>query len=704
MSGIRIRIGAALDAGVLLIFVPIEKRAEQAGKNIQRSLNASMDGKQATRNAKQTGDALDRELDRMANDILRREARTEAQRTRIHEQGARDRTKIERDAESQAERIAQQAQNAVSRASRQFRDGRGRFSGAASAAGSFAATSVRRGLGIGFGMGRMALRAGAGLAGDVLQGIGLDTSFGSHLANAQELQQRLVDVTNAGYIPGAQGAQGIKQSAADVRKDVYGAANAGAFSQNEVAEGLQKFVGLTGDLETGRNLLKQTAELARATGSHFQVMAEATAEVSNHLGNMPNKAEHVAQVMQVIAGQGKLGALEIKDFARQMAKIAANAPKFEGDEAKTIGDLALMAQEAKMSGGAANAAQAATAVLNFAAGFSTPTTFKHWQAAHLNPYTDTGHTKLRSPEELVLEAIKYSKGDQNKLRQLFPNIRAMTAINPYAKVYGDTQGTDKQKLQAVADEFDRMRSAQLTATEVQRAYTEAMQTSKSKVQIANNKLDEMAAKIHDALIPALGGLVPAIEALTPAVTSIVEGFASMLGTLTQSTDKGHAVDAQKSESESLNFMGTLRQYERTHHVKGPAVPSEIMGEVNLQRAQPLVTAADQRIATLAGSVDTYAKKVAEEGKTYDGASLSKIQQYASGQRTLLGHTEAEASKYLADRATLERLRGTLDDFKSERANLVDMLRNNTLKVEVQNFPSASTQPSGGTDSGTSDEP
>jgi hypothetical protein len=417
---------------------------------------------------------------------------------------------------------------------------------------------------------------------------------------------------------------------------------------------------------------------------------------------VPDRAAAVEAVMRVVAGQGKLGAVEIRDMARQMAKVATQASKFEGGAAANIGELGILAQEAKLRGGAASATQAATSVQAFARDLAKPTTLKHWTAAGLSPFADAGKTTLRSPEELILEAVKYSKGDLTKLASLFPNAMSMRAVQGFSNIYSTTKGTDADKVRAVNEEFERLRAAQLTAEEVQRAYAEAVQTSQSKVQIANNKLDEMAEKIRGALVPALGSLVPAIEALTPAVTSLVDGFASMLGTITQSTDKGHAGDAQKNESEALNFIGRLHAFEDKSRVHGPPVRSDIMGAVNLQRASPYLTSADQRIAGLSKSVDTYAAKVADERKAY--ASLARILDYASGKRTLLGHTEAEASKYLADRQTLERLRGTLDQLTTERADLVSMLRNGVLRVEVVNNPTAPPAATGGTDAGESDGP
>ena len=279
MSTVKIRVGAALDSSALRIFDPLEKRAAQAAKNVQKSLNEGVDGRGPTRTAKATGDALDRELERMANKMLRDRERAERGITSVVERETRERTRIASRAAADAERID--------------RDARGRF------VGRGGATSVKRGLGLGFGIGAGAIAAGGAIAKALAESIGVDLSVAGHMMNAQHLQQRVTDLVNAGYVPGGAGSQGIRQNAADVTQDINAAGDATAFSHGDIAEGLQKFVALTGDLETGRKTLLETAELARATGSEFGVMAEASAEVANHLGNMPNKAESVASVMRV---------------------------------------------------------------------------------------------------------------------------------------------------------------------------------------------------------------------------------------------------------------------------------------------------------------------------------------------------------------------------------------------------------------------
>ena len=55
--------------------------------------------------------------------------------------------------------------------------------------------------------------------------------------------------------------------------------------------------------------------------------------------------------------QGKLGAVEVKDMAVQMAKLASRATEFGGKSDDTIAALGAIAQEARAKGGAANASR-----------------------------------------------------------------------------------------------------------------------------------------------------------------------------------------------------------------------------------------------------------------------------------------------------------------------------------------------------------
>jgi hypothetical protein len=560
MGAIRIKVGASLEANATSVFVPLVRAAERARRDIAKSFDsAAKEPGKLTRANKASGDAVIRDVEREAAKLLAEETKGQKQRTREVQREVNERVRLEKQAMREIERELDQANREIAR--RQERSNRGGAIGI----GRRAAISVSRGSAIAYGLAGRAISGAVGVGEDLLQGAGVDTTLAPHIQRAMDLRSRASQVVNAGYIPGSAGMQGVKQDPAEVMKDVESAANRTAFSMNEAMEGLQGFVAQTGDLQTGRDMLFDMAKLARATGSSLKDMSDAAAQVSNKLGDVPNKGEAVSAVMRVIAGQGKMGAVEVKDLARQMAKVAANARMFEGPAARNIGELGILAQEARLRGGAASASIAATSVTAFANTLSTPTTvLKHWGGMGLNPYTDQTYKTLRSPEEIILEALKKSGGNKIKLQELFPNIRAMASVRGFADVYNATGGTTEEKLRAVRAEFENLRHAQLDAEEVNRAFSQAMQTAESKVQIANNRLDQMAGKIADAMLPALAGLAPVIEDLTPLMAKFAENVATFLGYDPKADAEAKAkqtrdtqVEALRKEAENASFVGPL---------------------------------------------------------------------------------------------------------------------------------------------------
>jgi hypothetical protein len=521
MPEIRIRVGASLDASVAKTFQSIDKEALRLGKNLTSTFEGG--GKSAAASAKTAQTSWERfmrSVDSEAERLLRGEERRGEESVEIERKTQRDRTRI------------------VEQETGRRRDVLGRFMAEQRGAISFgrgAAIGVTRGAAMAVGAGRFLGHEAIGFGRALLQGVGVETSLAPHIANAAHQSALVRDVVNAGYIPGAAGSQGVLQDPEKVLAQVRATANATGQATNDVLGGLREFVALTGDLETGRKSLDGLAHLAKATGTHFNDMAKAAADVSLQLGDVPDKAAQVEAVMRVVAGQGKVGAIEMKDFARYLVKIAAQAPKFEGTKADNIGDLALLAQAAKMRGGAASAAEAATAVQAFATDLANKTTIKHWMNARnaqgqgLSPFTDAKRDTLRSPMELIGEALKWTHGDLGKMAELFPNQRGRKVLQAFGDVYKETSGTEEDKLRAVQEWAQGIRKATLDQAEIARAFGSAMDTTQSAVQVANNRLDEMASKLESAVLPALAGLAPAIEALTPTIVGLINKVAFLAG-------------------------------------------------------------------------------------------------------------------------------------------------------------------------------
>lgn len=365
-----------------------------------------------------------------------------------------------------------------------------------------------------FGIGAASFMKSAALS--LAHGIGVQTDLGQIMGKNAHEEALAQDISSAGYFPGQDGPAGVKVDRGQILAETRKTAIDTGTDRGEVLAGLRDFVGKTGDLQLGRDILGDMAKLSLATGSNLADMVNAAGEVANNLGDVQDKGKVVDAVMRQIAGQGKLGAVEIKDLATQMAKLAGNAGKFEGGAAKNMGVLGILAQEAKAHGGAANAAQATTSVARFVDGLTQGKTLSHLKAAHIDPFTDSSHTMLRDPRQIIKEMLSYSKGDIGKLRALMPGSIGMKPVEGLAQVYRAASGTDADKIRAVNDELDHMAGALLSEQEVTRASNAAMEATEHKVTSFNEQMGQVADQMATSLLPAMLALAPVFLGLASA--------------------------------------------------------------------------------------------------------------------------------------------------------------------------------------------
>ena len=563
-ASLRIKIGASVDSSVASSFTSIEKAAKKARAAIVAELNAA--AKEGGRALKPAGDAAEG---------MARQTQGAAKRTEVAlgQMATGADVKFKQLAASlkalpaDLNVVAREAQRALAKMqtdqaraalglgggggggrghSLYWWKGNGNFAIKKPVLHSLDMDPVRGAASFGMGAASYAARVASNLA----TGIGVDTDFASMMSHVTAQQKVAQQISNSGYMPGQDGANGQIVGSRALMQQARAVGNATGTDTGDVLGGLQAFVKKTGDLDLGRRSLEGMAKLARATGTSFEETADAAAEISNHLGDIPNKGEAVQSVMRQIAGQGKMGAVEISDMARQMAKIAATANSYEGGGAKNIAILGVLAQEAKLQGGATTASQAATSVASVATDLSKSTTMRNWRKYGISAFTDDSHRTLKSAPEIIKLAIQASGGDLQKLGELMPNKASARGLRGFANVYTE-HGGGTAGLQAVDDEFKRLVSQQMRTEEVDRAFAESMKLSEAKVTIFNNKMQEVAEQFAGALLPAFEQLAPAVlgasEAVARFATSMFVGGAT-----------GDQRSAQELEADSIKHMSLLR--------------------------------------------------------------------------------------------------------------------------------------------------
>ncbi len=363
------------------------------------------------------------------------------------------------------------------------------------------------------------VRAGAGVFGSIARGAGVNFDIGSLVGKGVGLQKSLTSISASGFMEGDTGANGKRVSVGALDKQVRNAANGAALGNDEVAEGLQRFVSKSSDLDTGSKSLGFMAKFAKSTNSDMGDVADAMGEVVNKLGDVPDKAAALQNVMMIMAKQGKLGAVEMKDQAKSLAVMVGQANKFAGSSTEAMSEMGVLFQMTKKFGGVKGPAQAATATSNFIADLTSKNGQKN-MGPGIKVMSDKGH--LLPLVDIMVNALKATGGDLLKGGSTFRNKRSAAVVNAfndtYAKGESDHKGGGEAAIRAKFQEF----GGAMSQSEMGESLKKAMDTDASKAQLFQNNLELAADGIAHKVLPEL-------EKLGPTVMEVVEQFGKLVG-------------------------------------------------------------------------------------------------------------------------------------------------------------------------------
>lgn len=528
---IKIRIGAQVDqAQIDRSFATVEKRAGKTEQALQRSSRAS--AREQTRAAQQGARAQE-----VAQERVSRSGRKAA------DDWARSLRQIGRVAEQELNRQARAFQRAERRAGHEFAN----------------RTSHRatRFLTPNAPIGSMASRMGR----DIARGVGVDFNFGNSLSRLKDLETNSVNLSNAGYLRGRAGPAGQRQDPRAIVQEAKRVGNVTGMDPGSAIAGLQAFVTKTGDLETGRAVLEDMARLAKATSSNLEDVVAAAGDVAGNFGDVAGSAEEAQQraqqirdVMRVIAGGGKLGAVDMPALATQMAKLSSSATAFTGDKSANLASMNAVAQMARSTGGAASPTQAATSVAAMVNTLRTPARMAKFKANGVN--LEAGNGKFNDIKEIIVSSIKAAGTNTGKFKSMWANVQGARAVEGFRQEYLEAGGGDKGEA-AVRALFAKYGSgAMITGEEESESLAKALDTTSSKAQIFQNRLDEIAEKVAGKLLPALETAGPSLlkfaDVLGQASTWVIENpKAAIAGAITASIMRAGIESALRSGIDRL---------------------------------------------------------------------------------------------------------------------------------------------------------
>ncbi len=354
------------------------------------------------------------------------------------------------------------------------------------------------------------------VVGGIAGGAGIDASIQHGVKQRMDQGRMAADLSNAGYLRGAEGPNGKRVASADIMARAQEVGAATASDPTKVIEAMATMTSVSGDLASSMGIVGDLAKLSRASGSDLNDMAAAAGNVAAQLGDVTDAAQRakiVESVMRTVAGQGQLGAVEVKDMASQMAKLAARAAEFAGGDVETtMASLGALAQEARAKGGAADASQAATSVGSFINQFSKGARRKEMAKAMGGmDKVENAKGQLLDPEEIIVNMLNATGGDKDKMAKLIADSQAQKVTRGFQSIYNNTAGGKTEKEAAVRTEIQRLKTAGLSGGAVDENFKTSMDTAAAKAELFQQRLDKMTADMAEKIMPALIKLAPAAE-------------------------------------------------------------------------------------------------------------------------------------------------------------------------------------------------
>jgi hypothetical protein len=452
----------------------------------ERTKTSEEEGKKRTRSSKKAFDE---------------EGAMQDAHVKAHRSWAKQRETIMENSAKLAGRIAKQQADAEIREARRSHDERQRF--ASQLAG-------RVGAGVSSVIGGAGRLAGAALA------LGGGFSVAGAMQQAMAVSRSATALSIASDVPGQPGS---RVSAADATAKAQALSKQFNVAPETILEGMHEIVAKTGKGGMSMDLIGEVTKIAKAEGVDPKELATAMADAAAQNPNL--STEELTELMRILVGQGKTGAVEIKDLAKVLPIAMAKAVEYEGNQGNNQVKLASLAQVAIRT--TASPEEAATSIKNLSTDIlKHEKEFDKMLGKKGSVRGDGG--KIRDINEILAEALGKTGGDVFKMKGMFGE-RAGAIINGLAPIYSAAEKNKKGSgEQAVKDYLADLNKQRVTEADIQRHLQEVQESDAEKVSKAMNDLQRAVAT---DLIPALLPLITKIGEMAPAFGLLLQHLVSL---------------------------------------------------------------------------------------------------------------------------------------------------------------------------------
>jgi len=410
--------------------------------------------------------------------------------------------------------------------------------------------SRRRGTLAGRTMGRtgQSLRSGmraVGTVGAGLLAIGGGFALSGAISAEKQLQATAAALANQARGTAGGGGKSFQQLKGEALKTARAEGLKSGQGPEAVIGGMRQFQAITGRFDIAQQMAGYMTELADATDAGLGDVGRTAGQIFQAIEATGKPAQEAMtatmKIMDAMAGQSKIGSIEMQDLAKEMGKLMSATANFGGDVGDLAAKMGAMAQTA-IAGGASSAAEAMTALMRFAddlvqRGAASPV-YKRTGIDVFNREKIGGkevRATLKDPLELIKTIVGGTKGDIAKISSMF-GIRAKKAVDPFARIYREAE--QKQAgtgLKAIEDRFKQFMDVTLTAPQRKEAATNRRAQADRQFDMAMQKFNDA---IGQELLPVITKLVPKFVELIPILTKGAEMLGKFISWFAENPYKG----------------------------------------------------------------------------------------------------------------------------------------------------------------------
>ena len=245
------------------------------------------------------------------------------------------------------------------------------------------------------------------------------------------------------------------------------------------------------------------AKMATVTGTDIGDIAEAAGQLKTQ--NQSLDAKGMQQMLLDVYAQSGSGSMSMVDAAKQLGTMGSTRAFFTQDEGKSQRSLFGIGQIARAGG---DVGEAGTFTKDIAAEVGVAN--RKFRKAHGRDLVKVdSHGMMSSPEQMVEDVFRGTKGNQAEIGELFGK-RGATLFHELGKSYltGEKTGGVEGGVKAAMANLGQVTSATMTPEQLDKMHADTLSTPAARLHMAFEKLEATTGEKLEPLLERLADKAP----------------------------------------------------------------------------------------------------------------------------------------------------------------------------------------------------